>query len=75
MRVMSPKKKIFSGALYDNLANALKSKDVTVYGHDDNTMAGYNCSWVQHDSKVQEGRKAKMQVARSEWQNDLDPKS
>ena len=50
------KEENFAGALYTNIAKALKSKDVGVYGHDNYTMAGYNCSWVQHDANTPDGR-------------------
>ena len=46
----------FAGALYTNIADALESKDVDVYGYNAKTMAGYNCSWVQHDAKNPDGK-------------------
>ncbi|MBQ9818493.1 MAG: hypothetical protein IJM59_13650 [Proteobacteria bacterium] len=52
----------FAGSLYENIQDALKSENTAVYGHDDNTMAGYNCSWVQHDYEQPDGKKQEIKI-------------
>jgi hypothetical protein len=42
-------RKSFAETLYKELAETMKSREVTIYGHDEFTMAGFNCNWFKHN--------------------------
>jgi hypothetical protein len=42
-------RKSFAETLYKELAETMKSREINIYGHDDFTMAGFNCNWFKHN--------------------------